>query len=342
VKRFDVEQWLLDNLDSPKHSRGSKGVEITANCPNAACGKRKFYANIDSGKFVCFACDFHGRSIVALIAEVQNLSWSEASAFVFRGSVEMRRRETIFSLKERVRALRPDAIPDETPNYVDVPPPSEFRPVWTKKGGWDFPLYLKKERGISGATAKAWGLGYCVRGDYKYRLVIPYECPNGRCFTARDMTGTARQKYMNPSADTSRLLIGWNTARLTGDLVICEGPLDAVKLYQHDVSALALGGKILHDAQLNMLAKAVPPSTAITVLLDPEEEQAPQDLAARLASYFDSIYIAKLPDGVDPGDSTREQAHDAIENAEKWKGGKHVRVRLAVKRVGAYMDRRWI
>lgn len=339
MKRFDVEQYLLDNLDGPKHSRGSKGVEIVANCPQ--CGKRKFYANQDTGKFVCFACDFRGRSIVALVAEVQNLSWSEASAFVFRGSVEMRRRETIFTLKERVRALRPDAIPEEASTYIDIPPPPEFRPVWTKKHGWDFPTYLKKKRKITGATAKAWGMGYCVRGDYKYRLIIPYECPNGRCFTGRDMTETARQKYLNPSADTTRLLIGWNMARLTGDLVICEGPLDAVKLWQHEIPALALGGKVIHDAQINMLAGAVPPSTAVTIMLDPEEEKAPHDVAVRLASYFDSIYLAKLPEGVDPGSSTREQAHEAVETAEKWRGGKHVRARLASSRARAYLDKRW-
>src|SRR6185503_1657735 len=142
-------------------------------------------------------------------------------------------------------------------------------------------------------TARAWGMGFVrsvsivegrtLRG---MRLVIPIDCPNGTSWTARAMDG-AEPKYFNPAgADHSRLLIGWNVARLTGDLVICEGPVDAVMLYQHDISALALGGKVLHDAQLAMLL-ALPAATAVTVMLDPEERTAPMEVARALSTHFD-------------------------------------------------------
>lgn len=353
MKSFDIETYLMEGLDHPKHSKGKHGLEVTANCPQ--CAKRKFYANVDSGRFVCFACGFRGRSIVALVSELEDLSWGEAAGFVFKQSVELRRRETIVSLKDRVRSLRPDAVKDEAAEYTDFPLPDEFVPVWNKRHGWRFPNYLL-ERRVKGATARAWGMGYITKHppgwedaeygerpqSYKNRLIIPIDCPNGRSFTARDMTGKARQKYLNPpGADHSRLLIGWNTARMTGDLVICEGPLDAVKLWQHSIPAVALGGKVLHEAQMNMLAAALAPSTAITVLLDPEEVEAPQETASRLSSYFDNVYVAKLPDGVDPGASSKRQAMDAVEGAKRWKGGKGIAARVAATKAASILEKRW-
>ena len=161
MKRFDIESFLFERLDKPKASRGKHGAEVTANCP--WCGKRKFYANIESGKFVCFACDNHGRSIIALVAELDNMSWSEAAGFVFKESVEIRRRETIVSLKERVRALRPDAVKETELEATDYPLPKEFIPVWNKKRGWSLPTYLAEERRIKSSTARAWGMGYITK-----------------------------------------------------------------------------------------------------------------------------------------------------------------------------------
>ncbi len=139
-------------------------------------------------------------------------------------------------------------------------------------------------------------------------------------------------RYMNPpGADHSHLLIGWNMARVTGDLVICEGPLDAVRLYQNDVSAVAVGGHELHDSQLAMLMR-LSPESAITIMLDPEETIRPFDFAKRLSVHFKWIYIATLPDGVDPGDATKRQVHGALDNAKRWTGSRFPRLRQVLER----------
>jgi DNA primase len=154
------------------------------------------------------------------------------------------------------------------------------------------------------------------------------------------MTGEQLPKYLNPpGADHRRLLIGWNKARLTGDLVICEGPLDAVMLWQHEISALALGGKELHDEQLAQLM-TLSADTVITVMLDPEELKAPSDVAKRLAVHFKSIYLAKLPAGVDPGSSTRAEAYVAVEQASKWTGARTLTLSAALQSSRSALDLR--
>src|SRR6185295_2428334 len=161
--------------------------------------------------------------------------WREARARVFRESLQLRRRSDIFTLRDRIRSIRPESIvEDEEEEKVDVPLPDGFRPCWSKRSGYAVPKWLTKSRGVKRTTARAWGMGYVRIGKLAQRLVIPIRCPNGNSWTARDMTGDASQKYMNPyDADHSKLLIGWHCTPLTGDLVLCEGPFDAIKLWQH-------------------------------------------------------------------------------------------------------------
>jgi DNA primase len=148
-------------------------------------------------------------------------------------------------------------------------------------------------------------------------------------------------RYKNPTgADHRRLLIGWNVARLRGDLCIVEGPLDAVRFDQHGISTLAVGGKVLHSEQMAMLFK-LKPSQAVTVCLDPEELMAPLDVANQLAVHFERIYVARLPMGVDPGDSSKKQALEAMASAEPFTGGRAERVRARLEGARTAADRRY-
>ena len=348
---FDIEEYVTERLTLAKPSAsGSEGQEYTAECPS--CGKSsKFYVNIASGRFVCFGCDFRGRSIVWLVSEVEGISTSEARAFIFRRSVKLRRAETTTTLLDRIAALRPQALDLddlEESDLEDFPPPPEFRPVWNGKR-WSLPEFLKR-RGIKSKTARAWGMGYCAKGKYGQRLIIPFECPNGRSYTARDMTeegltwadGSPQPKYLNPKgADHKRLFIGWNMAPLTGDIVLCEGPLDAVRLWQHGIPALALGGKVLHDEQRDMLVGNLSEDQAIIIMMDPEEALAPEEMAPKLAVHFKSLYIAKLPEGIDPGESTREQANNAVDRARKWTGGRGGLLAARLAKSRKTMSSRW-
>lgn len=338
---FDIREYAESKLDKAKDVASSKGgQEMAATCP--WCDRwGGFYINVDSGAYVCFKCDARGKSVVGLVATLEDLTPSEARSFIFKNSVTLRRKETVFTLADRVRGIRPHAVEegDDEPDRVAVDLPSNFRPVY-KGGKWSLPAYLK-ERRIKSATARAWGLGFCRGGRYGGRLIIPIVCPNGESFTARDMTGEQQPKYLNPpDADHRRLLIGWNVARLTGDFAIVEGPLDAVKLFQHDVSALALGGKTVHDEQLSMLM-SLPADSAVTVMLDPEEAVAPFDVAERLSAHFANIYIAKLPEGVDPGGSSRTVAHRALDDATRWTGDRNARLRGRIAGAAHWMRGRY-
>jgi len=315
---FNVADYASSKLEGVRIGAGG---EINATCP--FCGKSGgFYINPKTGAYICHKlhCDQRGRTIVGLIAHVEGISRAEAYGWLFKESVRWsRREETPETLLDKIRELR-DIEGDEEDELVEAPLPVGFKSVWdAKKGCWRYPSYLK-QRGIKKKTAKEWGIGYCDKGRFGGRIIIPIDCPNGHSFTARDATGEQQPKYLNPTGvDHGRLLLGWNQCELDGDVVLVEGPLDVITMWQHGISSMALLGKVLHPAQLAMLFKK-PLDSAITVLLDPDQPAAPYDVAKQLTCRFDHVYVARLPDGVDPGESTLEQAKKAVSNAKKYKG----------------------
>jgi hypothetical protein len=334
VKLFDIADYLEDKFDDLKKSAGRSGDERTASCPS--CGKSgKWYINAETGRHICFSCGFAGRSIVSLIAYLENWSQAEAASYVFRNSVELRRAESRESLAERIRSLRSDkAEQPEDSKEIDFGLPKGVRLVYDENRArtWELPQYLKKRK-IKSGTARAWGLGYCSRIEMDWpgrdrpvvirdRLFIPIVCPSGRSWTARDMTEKQTPKYLNPpGADHKYLLIGWDLIRFAGEICLVEGPTDALRFYQHRIPALALGGKVLHDEQMALLLD-LPSDANIVVMLDPGEDKHAHEAALKLSTHFKNIFIGQLPDGVDPGKSTLLQANEAVERAKRWTGSR--------------------
>lgn len=310
---FDFEEYAKDNLEKVKLTSTN---QITATCP--WCEKfGSFYIDKTTGDYICFKCDNRGKKFIGVIAHVEGVSYSEARNHIFKKSVKFRRRETTRSLLEWIQEMRKDKTDIEV-EEIEQDLPDGYEPVF-KDGKWRFPSYLKKRK-IKKQTARDWDMGFCNWGDFYGRIIIPFECPNGKSFVARDATEKSKIKIKDPEhVDKSKLLFGWHMISPACDVVICEGPFDAVKLWQHGLPALALLGKILHPAQKSLLFKR-PKDSAVTVMLDPEENEAPYDVAAQLLCHFENIYIAKLDMGIDPGKSTKVQAYRAYDNAVRYTG----------------------
>lgn len=120
-------------------------------------------------------------------------------------------------------------------------------------------VYLK-DRGISKATAEAWGLGLTPG-----RLMIPLKDAQGRtvAFTGRAL-GDQMPKYKNSPNDLlfdkSRMVFGLNRAmaaiRKTREVVIGEGQFDVIKLHQEGIeNVVAVSGTALTEQQIESLTR---------------------------------------------------------------------------------------
>ena len=339
-RSFNIEEYCLDNLDKAKIAGTG---QIHATCP--WCGKYgSFYVSIKKGHYICHSCEAKGLHLVGVVAQIEGITWRQAREQIIKSEITFRRHETSESLLEKIRALRPEDDDGYNPENekVKVKLPDGFNPVYDskRKDKWMAPLYLA-ERKIKKSTARAWGMGYCNHGKYSHRLIIPVRCDNGFSFTARGMESDMYPRYLNPpAADNSRLLLGWDQIIKGKDLVLCEGPLDAVRLWQHGIQAVSLMGKVLHPDQIAMLF-TLPPDTGITIMLDPEEAEAPYKAALNLICRFDNVYIAKLPMGVDPGDSTKEQAQTAYDEAKQYTGERIAGLSDRIELMKGKMSDRW-
>lgn len=334
---FDFDDYFMGALPNVKRSAGS---EVVSDCP--FCGKaERLYVNTASGNFICFKCEVKGRRGYALVAVLEDMTETEARSFVLREATETRRKVSEVSLADRVRGMR-DLDRVDPSAIVKAELPESFTPTWDGKRH-RFPSYLK-QRGFKKSTAQHFNMGFTKRGKYGGRIVIPIVCPNGEGWTARATEGWQQPKYMNPSGmDKSRLLMGWPDIASGCDFAVVEGPLDVAKFKQHGVPTVGLLGKVLHPKQLALLC-TLPADAAVTVCLDPEETIAPHELAAQLLVHFEHVSLGRLPlvhgddapgvkagDKCDPGNSTKAQALDAVERAERFKGARVERLSRGVE-----------
>jgi len=264
---IDLTEWVVDNLNKVKET--SENFEWTAECP--FCEKfGSFYINLDTdklGPYVCFKCDSKSRTIFNLISHVLGVTYHEAKDIVYEEDYTPIRTETKKSLRERIESFR-NVEQKNIQEENNISLPKEFIPVW-KNGEWKIPMYMIN-RGFERSILRRWKIGYIQSGYYAQRLVVPITCPNGNSFVARDLTGNSEIKYLNPkSSNHSKLLYGWDQVKLESDFILAEGPLDAMKLEQHGLPALALGGKVLHPFQFKLLMMR-PPDVTPTIMLDPD------------------------------------------------------------------------
>lgn len=95
--------------------------------------------------------------------------------------------------------------------------------------------------------------------------------------------------------------------RETGTAIIVEGPLDVLRLEMYGVrNSVALLGKILHNKQMTLLM-SIPCDNLIFALDADAAGRSGAKKAVELAKSFFGVEIARLPEGKDCGDLTKEE-----------------------------------
>jgi len=316
-----TSDWIIDNLDGEEI-----GGSIVCTCP--LCDKEKhLYIHAEDFFWRCFKCGETGHNIYKLVAVIEGITETEARKKQFKEIVFFRRQDFKQNeWKEKFRSLLKNTVIEET---INVKLPDEFIKIDNK-----IPVYLK-DRGFDIDTVRRFELGYCNFGRYTKRIVFPIRCPNGYAFTSRTVCGV-EPKYLHPSgAKLSNLIYGWKQAapKVGGEIILVEGTFDVIRLSQHGIVSLGLFGKQLHKKQKRLITGLKPSS--VTVMLDsddPKIDKSINDISLKLSGFTD-VYIARLPYGIDPGDSTKEQAWTSYRQAVKFKLDRRERIsKINIKR----------
>lgn len=291
VKRF-VREFF------PGSSLNASNIAIP--CPLCGDGKRRLYINPKNGLWICFKCGAKG----------------SFPKFVYKLAKDD---PSLNPLEWLAESVYEPIVPDTAPPVVldplkadECPLPEDFQFMWetpTLDGPFaivnaDY-VAMKNEafnylsgRGVNPLDIR-YGFGYCTRGKYAGRVIVPVTAINGVRvgWIARDISGKSPVKVLTPSGSKIKNhVFGLGHALEDGHrhIVLVEGVFDALR---HGTAFCALLGKMISAGQMSQLVRNRDKIDRITVFLDADATHDGKLLVEHLKMYFkevDFIDCAKL------------------------------------------------
>jgi 5S rRNA maturation endonuclease (ribonuclease M5) len=317
------------------------GLQLQAHCPfpeNHSQGDKKpsFSAKIDgdgTSPYICFGCHVTGaleglaikNGWTDLVPDWKPKKVSAKKNWFYRP----RNNAAMFSHLYRRG--------DEPVYFLD-----DYLKPLVGKLSWYF-----KQRGITLETAQGWELGvdkvnnratFTVR-DYKGRLAM---------VVGRDVTDRSMVKYSNYSLDTMngalvpfidherkkdfrsptkkfflygehmawKVFTGEMTDRKSRDLIVVEGQMDVLQMWQYGWNAVCTCGSMPSEQQCEKMIMFIPPGARLICL--PDGDAAGLKMVQRMKDLIKgrvSMYYAELGADMDPGDASDDEINETISNA---------------------------
>jgi len=277
-----VEQYL----DVRQH----QGVEWLALCPFHNDHSPSFRINVEKEVYICFSCGAQGSGIK--LAEYLKAGKLDT------GVTEDTMARAVAELEVETEEARP--VPEAWLNQFD-----HDHAYW-------------KRRGFSPDTIATFRLGFDPLTNC---VTIPIRTlkrePLG---VVRRRLDDQRPKYIYPKGlPISRSLFGAWDAQDHPWLAICEGPLDAIAMWDAGVPAVAMYGSRISDAQARLLR--IMGTRGLVIATDNDEAglrardrivETMPDLSLKLLTYPQGS-LAK-----DPGELSRIERREAYTGAQPW------------------------
>jgi hypothetical protein len=259
--------------------RTSRG-NISYTCP--FCNKtNKLEINFtvnDKGNnpWQCWSCTTRGKTIGSLFKSIKTTpdKFQELNKLVkstFNGDLTISPQEQV-------------SLPKEFKTFLDSTP-QEYKPY----------LQYLKLRNIKHKDILKYNIGYCDKGEYAGRVILPSYDSAGKLnyFTARSIRENEFIKYLNPKVSRDviafELFINWNLP-----IILCEGPFDALAIKRN---AIPLMGKQIQPSLMKKLVESK--VQKIYIALDDDAIKKSIEFCEELLNIGKEVYLVKL-DGKDP------------------------------------------
>jgi len=278
----------------------ASGEEHLFFCPYCKHHKKKLSVNIDKNFFKCWICDTSGRSIRRLVRRFgsfqQLQDWDTLS-----GKTDISTFDDVFDFKYTPDPMQRVSLPDEFVTLTGKSQPASAKHA--RK-------YLEK-RGIGKEEIIRWKIGYCVRGTYEGRIIVPSFDEEGyvNYFVARAYNNNWR-KYMNPSLSRdivfNDLYIDWDS-----DIILVEGVFDAIKAGSNSIPLL---GSTLREKSA-LFQRIVEKDAAVFLALDGDAAKKENTIIKLLLKYGIESYKINTDGYEDVGAMPKDVFLSRKENA---------------------------
>lgn len=289
-------EWTSKHLDV----RSQMGNEWLVMCPfHENARTPSCCINVSKGLFVCYSCGEKG-TLQVMADRIRKPLTAHYSTGDLRGQLAQ------FDKVVEVKVYSAD--------FLD-----RF------KSGQPHRYWL--QRGLSRQTIKDWQLGYDAQAD---AVTIPIRSVKGEVLgVVRRLTHNPKQgpRYLYPKGfKISWHLFGAHMADKVenkGKLVITEGAIDCLAMWEAGQPAVALLGAQLHPHQLTLLSSLG--YDDLVLFLDRDEAGIHGTLkaAAMLVAEGYNVSVAQYPDdssGKDPDSLLRDERVRAVKRARSYMG----------------------
>jgi len=269
---------------------------IAFHCPFCHHDKKKMEVNIVTQYWHCWVCNAAGRKLPILFRKLNV------------------QREKIAKLVELLDDVewRPSKTTTDTP-VLQLP--EGYRPLWElQEMSPEFrnAIHYLKGRGIGIHDILKYRIGYCRKGAYKGKIIIPSYDANGSLnyFVARAYYTEDKYKHKNPPASKDivgfELHINWNMP-----IILVEGAFDAITIKRN---VIPLFGKTISNTLKRRIVEKGVKKIYICLDLDARKQ------ALETAQYFMAngldVYFVDIT-GKDPNDLGFEKITEILNMTEQ-------------------------
>ena len=190
--------------------------------------------------------------------------------------------------------------------------PEGFRPLWIlDKGTPEYrnAIYYLRGRGITIYDILKYRIGYCDKGPYTGKIIIPSFDANGSLnyFVSRAYYSDDQQKHKNPAFSKDiigfELHINWSMP-----VILVEGAFDAIAIRRN---AIPLFGKTISDTLKKRIIEHGVKS--IYICLDNDARKQAFETAEYFMSNGVHVYFVDLPES-DPSELGFEKIRNLIDD----------------------------
>ena len=264
--------------------------------------KRKLQINFDKnssnfGKAHCWVCNLSAHTIPQLLRKL--------------GAPKTLIKEALQLVDEYVSYEN-----DKTETIHNVSLPDEYKPLWipTDDPVYKNAMYYLKKRRITSREIIRYSIGYCDRGAYSNRIIIPSYDEDGKLnyFIARDIYPNSRFKYKNPPMSKDvicfELFLNYDLP-----LIFVEGVFDAIAVRKN---AIPLLGKFPSKSLVKKLVEKK--VKKIYVALDDDAKQDAIKLSKFLMDSGIETYLLEMKEK-DPSEMGFQEFWDLVDVTTKTK-----------------------